>query len=461
MKLIFLSITLSVLVAAGLKPDPFGLGQLKTRQYRGDPLKDYGALNSAYPQFRDNDYSPCFNAMQEFFLNIEHTQYWFYSLLFYTDLGFKQACEESIDEGSYTQIALNLTHVPLSVPLSFCLPKECNSEAEFADLMKTATTMGDGLLTDLKKTVNFDDLYSKVANDTLNTAILRQFTALVSNDTTFTLQARIATDNTDKQQADTAAMFKGLMIFFGGLIIAFVIVPNIVMVVLHQQKLRSRNPTMLNQHILRRVAVEEELPEIKNKEKYKAFTPFQSKNDGSTRDESQMDKPSTHLFNDSNQMEGGHRDNRSSALRPPKSDYKSLFSKHSNRLGSMQTQLNNTNPNESQHDLKPRFTYTERNSIYDYISVFNFRKLYEHHAGTRTKPWDDRELDVFDGIKVWSYIVYTVAQTAFTLFLTWLNNIFTLFKMLRMLPVNSFLMSNIALEVFVFVSAFFTTYRCF
>jgi peptidoglycan/LPS O-acetylase OafA/YrhL len=111
--------------------------------------------------------------------------------------------------------------------------------------------------------------------------------------------------------------------------------------------------------------------------------------------------------------------------------------------------------------IKPRFTYTERNSIFEYMAVFNFRKMYEHLAGTRAKPWDDRELDVFDGIKVWSFFVYTVGQTAFALFLTWLNNIFTLFSMLRMLPVNSFLMSNIALEVFVFVSAFFTSYRCF
>jgi hypothetical protein len=130
-------------------------------------------------------------------------------------------------------MALNLTHVPLNVPVSMCLPKECNSEAEFAGPMKQLTSMGDGALTTLKKQVDLDDLYSKVVNDTINTAILRQFTALVSNDTTITLQARIASDNTLIQQGDSASGFRGMLIFFGCLLVAFVIVPNIVMIVLH------------------------------------------------------------------------------------------------------------------------------------------------------------------------------------------------------------------------------------
>jgi hypothetical protein len=77
---------------------------------------------------------------------------------------------------------------------------------------------------------------------------------------------------------------------------------------------------MLKQHILKRVPVEEELPEIKNKEKYQTPTPFASEHNGSTQ---------------VSQLEGGNRDDGSSLRAPPKSDYKSLFSKHSNRLGSM------------------------------------------------------------------------------------------------------------------------------
>jgi len=85
--------------------------------------------------------------------------------------------------------------------------------------------------------------------------------------------------------------------------------------------------------------------------------------------------------------------------------------------------------------------------------------MYNFHTSTRAKPWDDRELDVFEGIKFFSFVFYTISQTAFTLLYTWLNNLFTIFNMLAMLPVNSFICSNIALEVFIFISAFFTVYR--
>jgi|DEB0MinimDraft_12_1074336.scaffolds.fasta_scaffold128073_2 hypothetical protein len=34
------------------------------------------------------------NAMQDYFLRLETDQYWFYSMLFYTDLGYYDACEE-------------------------------------------------------------------------------------------------------------------------------------------------------------------------------------------------------------------------------------------------------------------------------------------------------------------------------------------------------------------------------
>ena len=93
------------------------------------------------------------------------------------------------------------------------------------------------------------------------------------------------------------------------------------------------------------------------------------------------------------------------------------------------------------------------------MGSFSVFKMYDFHKGTRAKPWDNRELDIFEGIKFFSFVLTTISQTAFTLLYTWLNNLFTIFSMLAMLPVNSFITANIALEVFVFVSAFFTTYR--
>lgn len=108
-----------------------------------------------------------------------------------------------------------------------------------------------------------------------------------------------------------------------------------------------------------------------------------------------------------------------------------------------------------------RFGYIPKGSLIEYISSFNFLSIYNHYTGTRCKPWDDRELDLFNGIQYLSFVLYTVGQTAFTLVLTWLINLFNVFQMMTMLPVNSFICSNVALETFVFVSSFFTTYKCF
>ena len=47
------------------------------------------------------------------------------------------------------------------------------------------------------------------------------------------------------------------------------------------------------------------------------------------------------------------------------------------------------------------------------INSFSAWPMYEHLAGTRCKPWDNRELDTLDGGKMWAYIVVTPSQTAF------------------------------------------------
>ena len=87
--------------------------------------------------------------------------------------------------------------------------------------------------------------------------------------------------------------------------------------------------------------------------------------------------------------------------------------------------------------------------------------MYEHLAGTRTKPWDDRELDVLDGGKYWAFLLTTVSQTAFFLFYTSLSDLFEIFTLVRMVAVTAFTSSNLALEGFVFFSAFLTAYRSY
>ena len=57
-------------------------------------------------------------------------------------------------------------------------------------------------------------------------------------------------------------------------------------------------------------------------------------------------------------------------------------------------------------------------SFLELVYSFSFGHMYNYAAGTRCKPWDNRELDVLDGFKFWSFVFYTISQTAFALFYT-------------------------------------------
>jgi hypothetical protein len=66
----------------------YGFERLRVKQANNALKKNYNALYAQYPQLRDDENSACMSAMQNYFMKIEHLEYWFYSVLFYTDLGY-------------------------------------------------------------------------------------------------------------------------------------------------------------------------------------------------------------------------------------------------------------------------------------------------------------------------------------------------------------------------------------
>lgn len=99
--------------------------------------------------------------------------------------------------------------------------------------------------------------------------------------------------------------------------------------------------------------------------------------------------------------------------------------------------------------------------IIQVINSFNIQHAYQYVSGSRAKPWDDRELDVLEGIKTISFVFTTISQTAFYLVETNMINLFNVFQVQRLLPVSTFIQSNLAMENFLFLSVFILTYRCF
>lgn len=57
-------------------------------------------------------------------------------------------------------------------------------------------------------------------------------------------------------------------------------------------------------------------------------------------------------------------------------------------------------------------------SMVEIVNSFNFSSMYKTVVGTRCRPWDDRELDMFEGMKFISFCLYSCAQTGNMLLLT-------------------------------------------
>jgi len=85
--------------------------------------------------------------------------------------------------------------------------------------------------------------------------------------------------------------------------------------------------------------------------------------------------------------------------------------------------------------------------------------MYDFLKGTRCKPWDNRELDVLDGMKANAFVLYTISQTAIMILFAILINLFEIFALIRNFFINIVMSANLALEVFIFISAFFGFYK--
>ena len=96
----------------------------------------------------------------------------------------------------------------------------------------------------------------------------------------------------------------------------------------------------------------------------------------------------------------------------------------------------------------------EKTSIADFFISFSMGNMFQHIRETRTRPWDDIELDAIDGLKFISFIGTTVGNTAFLFFFASFISPWSAFILLQD-PGNTpgMNMYNF-LEVFMFLSAF-------
>ena len=93
-------------------------------------------LFDAFPQFREpylDGSDECLVALMHMLVNFRQANVSalnFYSLHFYSDLGYPNACHQEAN-GSYMQAVVQLPPMPLGIPLGLCLPAACNSSEYF------------------------------------------------------------------------------------------------------------------------------------------------------------------------------------------------------------------------------------------------------------------------------------------------------------------------------------------
>jgi hypothetical protein len=83
---------------------------------------------------------------------------------------------------------MTLSKFPLQVPISFCLPKVCNTHEQFDDLVIGLNENTDKLINTAKQFINLGDLYSMVPEKTNTTSLIKLVTNLFYSDTEITFQ---------------------------------------------------------------------------------------------------------------------------------------------------------------------------------------------------------------------------------------------------------------------------------
>ena len=93
-------------------------------------------------------------------------------MLYWTDMGSSFYCEYNADEtqvdsytsldGIYMQLTMFVTHFPYGLPISMCINKECNNVENWSGISNLLASKVNKVLSDWKKQIDLDFLYSHI-----------------------------------------------------------------------------------------------------------------------------------------------------------------------------------------------------------------------------------------------------------------------------------------------------------
>lgn len=95
------------------------------------------------------------------------------------------------------------------------------------------------------------------------------------------------------------------------------------------------------------------------------------------------------------------------------------------------------------------------------MDQFKFSVMVRNLMDTRCKPWDNRELDAFEGYKYMSTILTMINATAFYFMTTSIEDPWAIIDFFKMIAIAFTVSANIANESFYTISSFLGAYQCF
>ena len=126
-------------------------------------VKDKTALYEKYPQLISNDTDPCIRGLNQVFINMR-TQMAQEVMTLSTmhalnDLGSQKQCENGsmADLATYSILAFNVTHMPVSLMSGVCLPAAC-SQDQLTEFGNNFTIMVNDLLISVQERFDLFDL---------------------------------------------------------------------------------------------------------------------------------------------------------------------------------------------------------------------------------------------------------------------------------------------------------------
>jgi len=358
------------------------------------------------------------------------------------------------DFASYSTLNLNVSHIPVQLISGLCLPIECTPDK--------LSTFGNTVTTKL------NDLIRKVQKNR-HILPMKDDSGLLRNFTQLQVQIEPSSYLTEVWKQDVRVGYIISLCFCALVFICFCVIPNALVCWNHykeeevdpntkldwqyQQFLRSKNAEIeqasgQNSSKASRDSMSEESKE-ESLATDQANRPFLKPPKRTEVPQTRTTEKRTERRTDTGTVPGALTVYES--MLSGQSAAKSLFTSRICHI------TNEPEPVEAENANVKK----EQASMASFVLSFSILRSWESLSSTRCKLWDDRELDIVEGFKFFSFFLGQLCITAQFLMCTQTINPWMIERFFQELIFTIVISSNVVMEAFTAFSCFFGAYKLF